>query len=37
VREALWMLRRTDIFSQLAVLFAGVYGVIVLFKELKHD
>lgn len=37
VREALWSLRRTDIFSQLAVLFAGVYGVIVLFKELKHD
>ncbi|NVN93063.1 MAG: hypothetical protein HXX11_21050 [Desulfuromonadales bacterium] len=37
VRIALWTLRRTDIFAQLAVLFVGVYGVIVLFKELKHD
>ena len=37
VRHALWDLRRTDIFAQLAVLFAGIYGVIVFFKELKHD
>lgn len=37
VRQALWVLRRTDVFAQLAVLFVGVCGVIVLFKELKHD
>jgi NADH-quinone oxidoreductase subunit J len=37
VRHALWDFRRTDIFGQLAVLFVGIYGVIVLFKELKHD
>ncbi len=37
VRHALWDTRRIDIFGQLAVLFAGIYGVIVLFKELKHD
>ncbi len=37
VRHALWDLRGTDVFAQLAVLFSGVSGVIVLFKELKHD
>lgn len=37
VRQALWNLRQTDIFGQLAVMFAGIYGVIVLFKGLKHD
>jgi NADH-quinone oxidoreductase subunit J len=37
VRHALWDLRAMDIFGQLAVLLAGISGVIVLFKELKHD
>ena len=37
VRQVLWNLRRTDVFGQLAVMFAGIYGVIVLFKGLKHD
>jgi len=36
VRHALWALRGVDIFGQLAILFCGVYGVIVLFKELRH-
>ncbi len=35
--HALWELRRTDVFAQLALLFVGVYGVIVFFKELKND
>lgn len=37
VGHALWELRKTDIFAQLAVLFVGIYGVIVFFKELNHD
>jgi len=36
-REALWELRRTDILGLLAMMFAGIYGVIVLFKELRYD
>ncbi len=36
-RKALWGLRRTDILGLLAMMFAGIYGVIVLFKELRHD
>ena len=34
--HALWELRRIDVFAQLAVLFVGVYAVVVFFKELKH-
>jgi NADH-quinone oxidoreductase subunit J len=37
VRQVLWDLRKTDAFGQLAIMFAGIYGVIVLFKGLKHD
>lgn len=36
-RQALWGLRRTDILGLLAMTFAGIYGVIVLFKELRDD
>jgi NADH-quinone oxidoreductase subunit J len=36
-RQALWGLRRTDILGLLAMMFAGIYGVIILFKELRHD
>ncbi len=36
-RKALWGLRRIDILGLLAMMFAGIYGVIVLFKELRHD
>lgn len=36
-RKALWGLRRTDILGLLAMMFAGIYGVIVLFKELRND
>ena len=37
VRNVLWNLRQTDILGQSAVMFAGIYGVIVLFKGLKND
>ena len=37
VRQVLWNLRQTDILGQSAVMFAGIYGVIILFKGLKHD
>lgn len=37
LRQALWNHRIIDVFGQLAVMFAGIYGVIVLFKGLKHD
>jgi len=34
-REVLWTERQTDILGQVAVILAGVFGVIVLFKERK--
>lgn len=37
IRHTLWSLRRTDVFGQLAAMFAGIYGVIVLFKGMKND
>ena len=37
IRHTLWNLRRTDVFGQLAAMFAGIYGVIVLFKGISHD
>ncbi len=33
VREALWNVRRLDLLGQLIVIFAGVFGVVILFKE----
>lgn len=33
VKEVLWTRRQTDILGQVAVILAGVFGVIVLFKE----
>jgi NADH-quinone oxidoreductase subunit J len=35
VRVVLWNLRRLDLFGQIMVLLAGVYGVLVLFKGRK--
>lgn len=35
VRVVLWNLRRLDLFGQVMVLLAGVYGVLVLFKGRK--
>jgi len=37
LRHTLWNLRKTDVFGQLAAMFAGIYGVIVLFKGISHD
>jgi NADH-quinone oxidoreductase subunit J len=37
IRHTLWGLRRIDVFGQLAAMFAGIYGVIVLFKGMKND
>lgn len=33
VREALWNVRRLDLVGQLLVIFVGVFGVVILFKE----
>ncbi|MBI5543165.1 MAG: hypothetical protein HY901_04710 [Deltaproteobacteria bacterium] len=33
VRDALWSLRRLDLLGQLLVIFVGVFGVVILFKE----
>lgn len=35
VREVLWTLRRLDLLGQIIVLFVGVFGVVILFKEKK--
>lgn len=38
VRTVLWSLRQLDLFGQILILLAGVFGVLVLFrKEAKHD
>ncbi len=37
VREVMWNLRQLDLFGQILILLAGVFGVMVLFKrEEKH-
>jgi len=35
VRNVLWNLRQIDIFGQIVVLLAGVFGIVLLFKEIK--
>ena len=35
VRNVLWYLRPQDIIGQLAILLAGAYGVVILFREQK--
>jgi NADH-quinone oxidoreductase subunit J len=38
VRTVLWSLRQLDLFGQILILLAGVFGVLVLFrKEAQHD
>ncbi len=37
IRHTLWGLRKLDVFGQLAAMFAGIYGVIVLFRGISHD
>jgi NADH-quinone oxidoreductase subunit J len=33
VRQALWNLRRLDLVGQIVIILAGVFGVVILFKE----
>lgn len=33
VREVLWNLRRLDLLGQIIIVFVGVFGVVILFKE----
>jgi len=35
VRNVLWNSRQIDIFGQIVVLLAGVFGIVLLFKEIK--
>ena len=35
VRDVLWNSRQLDIFGQIVVLLAGVFGIVLLFKETK--
>lgn len=37
VRKVLWGARHLDLIGQAAVLLGGAFGVVVLFKEWKHD
>jgi NADH-quinone oxidoreductase subunit J len=37
VRQVLWGARHLDLIGQAAVLLGGAFGVVVLFKEWKHD
>lgn len=34
-RDVLWNSRQLDLFGQIAVLLAGVFGIVILFKETK--
>lgn len=36
VRDAIWNVRRLDIFGQIVIILAGVLGVVILFKENKN-
>ena len=36
VRNVLWNSRQIDIFGQIVVLLAGVFGIVLLFKEIKN-
>ena len=36
VRNVLWNSRQVDIFGQIVVLLAGVFGIVLLFKETKE-
>lgn len=37
VRSIMWNLRRLDLFGQIMILLAGVFGVLILFKGNKND
>ncbi|MCX6111817.1 MAG: NADH-quinone oxidoreductase subunit J [Proteobacteria bacterium] len=37
VRNVMWKVRQTDVLGQIIILLAGVFGVVVLFKERKKN
>lgn len=37
VRSVLWNSRQLDIFGQIAIILAGVFGVVILFREANKD
>ena len=37
VKNIMWNLRHLDLLGQIAILLTGVFGVVTLFKESKHD
>ena len=37
VRSILWNSRQLDIFGQIAIILAGVFGVVILFRETNKD
>ena len=37
VRTVLWNVRQLDLFGQILILLAGVFGVLVLFKREEKD
>jgi NADH-quinone oxidoreductase subunit J len=37
VRSILWNSRQLDIFGQIAIILAGVFGVVILFREANRD
>jgi NADH-quinone oxidoreductase subunit J len=37
VREVLWNVRHLDLLGQIVLLLAGAFGVVVLFKDGKHE
>jgi len=36
-RDVLWNLRRLDLVGQIIIMFVGVFGVVILFKERLHE
>ena len=37
VKNIMWNVRHLDLLGQIAILLTGVFGVVTLFKESKHD
>lgn len=37
VRNVLWKLRQLDMFGQIVIILAGVFGVVILFREAKKN
>jgi NADH-quinone oxidoreductase subunit J len=37
VRDVLWNVRRLDLLGQIIIMFVGVFGVVILFKEQRRE